>query len=82
MPIAQDDVSAALHVLGVREVVKLFRAVEGLNDWEDFVNGQENWPEREILGMRTTPEDAGSYYEADKYLSFTQDQHVTLTSSS
>ena len=64
-----EQINTALRILGVREVVKIYRAIEELNEWTDFVRGTEEWPDYEIVGQRISPGEAGSYYDPKKYLS-------------
>ncbi len=61
-----NDVLRALRVVGV---VHIYRAVQGHFDWDNFMTGVMDWPERDIMGQRVAPEDAGSFFDPTKYLS-------------
>ncbi|MDB6153158.1 MAG: hypothetical protein JWL90_1611 [Chthoniobacteraceae bacterium] len=62
-------VTAALLSLGIQGPVRISRAFEGLFEWEDFLHGEAEWPDNEFTGILVASENAGQYFDPEKYLS-------------
>lgn len=61
-------VDSVLKAIRVGDPLKIYRALGGTHDWDNFLNQWAEYPADDILGKRITVEEAGSFYIPDRFL--------------